>query len=383
MRWGLIGGGKGSQIGGAHRMASRLDGLFVPTAAALDVDPQRGRDYAIEVGFDPARSYGTWQELLAAESQRPAGERLDLVTVATPNVTHYAISRALLEAGFNVLCEKPLTMTVEEAEELGRIAAAGNAILGVNFGYSGYPMAIQAREMIRRGDLGDFRVVVVEFAFGWHAAGDDADNPRVRWRYDPAQAGISSIVADVGSHAFQMAQFLSGRRVTGLSADFAHCVAHRRLEDDALIAFRLEGGAVGRLWVSAVATGQIHGFGIRVFGSKGGLRWQQEQPNQLTWSPIGEPTRTLERSDAGLYPESDAGARITVGHPEGFVGAFANIYKGLHRAIRQARGEAVDGPALGFPPVQDGIDAVRLVHAAVRSAELRGAWVDPQTIQPM
>ena len=380
MRWGLIGGGEGSQIGEPHRMAARLDGLFALTACALDADAERGRAFGARVGFDPTRCYGTWQEMLQAEAARPAGDRLDLVTVATPNVTHYEISRAFLEAGFNVLCEKPLTMTVAEADALRAVAAASDRRFGVNFGYSGYPMAIQAREMVRNGDLGDIRVVNVEFAYGWHAAGDDADNPRVRWRYDPAQAGVSSVVADVGSHCFQMAQFVTGQSIASLSADFAHCVPGRQLEDDALIALRLDGGAVGRVWVSAVATGQIHGFGFRVFGSKGGLRWRQEQPNQLVWSVVGEPNRILERSDAGLYPAADAASRITVGHPEGFVDAFANIYRAMHDAIAGKTGEDA---LLGFPTVDDGADIVTMVHAAVRSAGLSGAWVDAKSQAPL
>lgn len=370
MRWGLIGGGKGSQIGEAHRMAARLDGLFTPTAAALDVDPERGRSFAVETGFDADRAYGTWQDMLAAERDRAEGERLDLVTIATPNATHHEIARAFLEAGFNVLCEKPLTMTTEEADDLIAVAGAGSALCAVNFGYSGYPMIVQAREMVRRGDLGDIRVVVVEFAHGSHAAGDDADNPRVRWRYDPAQAGVSSVVADIGSHAFHIAQFVTGQTISAISAHFDHCVAARALEDDALMAVRFDGGTVGRIWTSAIAVGQTHGFSLRVFGAKGGLRWHQEQPNQLAWTPIGAPTRILERSDAGLYPEAHTASRITVGHPEGFIGAFANIYKALHQAIA-----GTGSVTLAYPTVADGAAMVHLVHGAVRSAGQGGAWV--------
>lgn len=380
MRWGMIGGGKGSQIGDAHRIAARFDGLFSLTAAALDADPERGRAHAIEVGFDPARSYGTWREMLESEANRPAGERLDLVTVATPNATHYEICRAFLEAGFNVLCEKPLTMTTEEADVLQSVVEAGDVLCGVNFGYAGYPMVVQAREMVRRGDLGDIRVAVVEFAHGAHASGDDADNPRVRWRYDPAQSGVSSVVADIGTHAFQMAGFVTGQSIASISANFDHCIASRALEDDALMAVRFDGGAVGRIWTSAVAAGQTHGFCFRVFGAKGGLRWHQEAPNQLAWTPVGEPTRTLERGADNLYPESNAGSRIAVGHPEGMLGAFANNYRGLHTAIAARRNGAGAAPLIGYPPVEDGVATVYLVHAAAKSASLNGAWVDARTL---
>ena len=246
MRWGLIGGGRGSQIGEAHRIAARLDDLFVFSAGALDVDAAAGRAFGRELGLAADRSYGDWREMLKAESARPDGERLDLVTVATPNATHYEITKAFLEAGFNVLCEKPLTMNVEEADDLCATAASTGKVCAVNFGYSGYPMAIEARAMIAAGELGDIRVVMAEFAHGAHADANDAENPRVRWRYDPAQAGISSVVADIGVHVLQMAQFMTGQKVASLTAQFDHCVSGRELEDDALLSCRFDKGAVGR-----------------------------------------------------------------------------------------------------------------------------------------
>ena len=371
MRWGLIGGGRNSQIGEAHRIAARLDGLFALTAGALDIDPARSRELGAELGLAPARCYGDWTEMLAAEAALPKGQRLDLVTVATPNSTHFEITKALLEAGFNVLCEKPLTMDVAEAETLCTVAGASNTICAVNFGYSGYPMAIQARQMIQRGDLGDIRVVVAEFAYGFHAGGDDATNPRIRWRYDPAQAGISSVVADCGIHAMHMAEFMTGQKIVEVAAQFDHCVAGRQLEDDALLALRFSGNAVGRLWTSAIACGQMHGFSMRVFGSKGGLRWHQEFPNQLHWGPLGGATQILERGASSLYPESLDAGRIAIGHAEGMLEAFANIYRAIHRRI--ASGEAMLHQA-DFPTVFDGAGMVRAVHAAARSAASGGIW---------
>ncbi len=367
LRWGMIGGGKGSQIGEPHRIAARIDGLFSLTAGAFDIDAEKARSFAQELGVAALRSYGDWKEMLTAEKAMPADLRLDLITIATPNSTHFEITKAFLEAGFNVLCEKPLTMEVAEAEELCHIAAKSGKICGVNFGYSGYPMTIQAREMIRHGDLGDIRVVVAEFAHGFHAIGDDATNPRARWRYDPAQAGISAVVADCGIHAMHMAEFMTGQRITDIAAHFDRGVASRQLEDDAILALRFDGKTVGRVWTSAIATGSMHGFNIRVFGSKGGLRWSQEFPNQLIWSPINQPTQTLERSAPYLYPEAAAGGRIAVGHAEGMLVAFANIYRALSRNIK---GEAKGG----FPTVEDGANMVRAVHAAVKSDKAEGAW---------
>lgn len=382
MPWGQIGGGSGSQIGEAHRIAARLDGLFELKAAALDIDPANGKAFGLELGISHDRAYGDWREMLAKESSRPADHRLKLVTVATPNATHFEITKAFLEVGFNVLCEKPLTMTVEEADELCAIAAQSRGICAVNFGYSGYPMAIQAREMIKHGDLGQIRVAVAEFAHGFHANADDRNNPRIRWRYDPKQAGVSSVVADLGIHALHMAEFLTGQSIIQISAQFDHCVEGRLLEDDALLAYRFDGGAVGRLWASAVACGQPHGFSMRVFGSKGGLRWHQEYPNQLYWSPIDGSTQILERGDARLYPPAITASRIAIGHAEGMFGAFANIYRAISAAIdRDGLARNSTEPS-GYPDVRDGAAMVRAVHASAKSASMGGVWIDLRNMKP-
>ncbi len=372
MRWGLIGGGRGSQIGGVHRVGAQMDGLFTLAAGAMDIDPEKSRAFGVEVGLPPERSYGNWREMLATESAR-GDSRLDLVTVATPNNTHWEIAKSFLEAGFHVLCEKPLAMTVADAEDLVDTARRTGRICATNFGYSGYPMAIQAREMIRGGDLGEVRVMFVEFAAGFHAAGDDAENPRIRWRYDPEQMGVSSVVGDAGIHGLHMAQFLTAQRIAEVSAHFEHCVAGRQLEDDALLSCRFDGGAVGRFWFSMVATGQMHGFGFRAFGSRAGLRWRQEFPNQLHFSPVGDATRILERGDSALCPESLAASRITIGHAEGLHEAFANIYKAIHADI--ARDRLGEGKVENYPTAEAGADMVRAVQAAVQSAGTGGSWV--------
>jgi predicted dehydrogenase len=373
--WGLIGGGLGSQIGEAHRIAARLDGLYRLSAGALDIDPQRGQALAQDLGITPERTYDTWQDML--EGERGRDDRVQIVTVATPNATHFQIAKGFLEAGVHVLCEKPLTMTVAEAEEIGRVAGISGRLCAVNYGYSGYAMVRQARAMVARGDLGRVRVAVAEFAHGAHSDAADADNPRVRWRYDPAQAGVSSVLADCGSHALHMISYVIGQTLTSLSADFVSSVEGRRLEDDAQLALRYDGGAVGRLWTSAVAAGQVQGFTLRVFGEKGGLGWGQEHPNQLSWTPLGEPTRTLERGADYLTPEAQRASRITAGHAEGLFGAFGNIYRDLAEVIRaETNQSAVDPLALTYPTVEQGIEGVRAIHAAARSAGQNGAWIE-------
>ncbi len=323
LKWGLIGGGEGSQIGPAHRLAAGVDGAFELVAGALDHRPEAGRAFAGRLGIEADRAYGDWREMLAGESGRD--DRIDLVTVATPNATHFEITKAFLEAGFHVLCEKPMTMTVEEGEDVVRAVEASGRICAVNYGYSGYSLVRHMRAMVRRGDLGRVRLVVAEFAHGHHADAADADNPRVRWRYDPAQAGLSAQFADCGIHALHLVSFVVGQEVATLSADFASCVEGRRLEDDAMVNFRMDGGTIGRLWTSSVAIGRQHGLTLQVFGERGGLRWAQEQPNQLYWTPVGGRTEIIERGEAGLSPEADRASRVTIGHAEGMPLAFANI----------------------------------------------------------
>lgn len=361
LKWGLIGGGKGSQIGPAHRLGAQAHGLFEFTAGALDHDADAGRAYAEELGV---RGYGTWQEMLATE----AGQ-LDLVTVATPNATHFEIAKAALEAGFNVLCEKPMTMTVDEGEEIVRVAEATGKICAVNYCYSAYPMVRQARAMVRAGEIGAVRLVVTSFSHGHHGDATDADNPRVRWRYDPAMSGVSGQFADCGIHALHMASFICDDEVETLSADFASTIPSRVLEDDAMVNFRTTKGTVGRLWTSSVAIGRQHGFDIQVFGETGGLRWASEQPNQLIYTPVGGRTQIIEKGESGLHEDAQRLSRVAIAHPEGFPLAVANIYVDLAAAIQ---GEARDG----LPNAGDGLRSMAAVHSAVASAKDNGAWVD-------
>lgn len=375
LQWGMIGGGEGSQIGPAHRLGAGLDGLFEFTAGALDHRPDAGRDYGQRLGLASDRAYGDWRDMLAGETARD--DRVDLVTVATPNATHFEITKAFLQAGFHVLCEKPMTMTVEEGEEIVNLARETGKICAVNYGYSGYSLVRHMRAMVARGDLGQIRLVKAEFAHGHHADAADADNPRVRWRYDPAQAGVSAQFADCGIHALHMASFVTGQEVSRLSADTVSCIASRELEDDAMVNFRMDGGAVGRLWTSSVAIGRQHGLTLQVFGEKGGLRWSQEQPNQLYWMPLNERLQVIERGEANLSPEADRTTRVTIGHAEGMPLAFANIYTDLAEAIRARKeGRDMDPAANLYPRAEDGLRSMAAVVAVAQSGKADGAWMD-------
>ena len=367
LKWGMIGGGEGSQIGPAHRLGALADGRFELAAGALDHRPEVGREYAQRLGVSADRSYGNWQEMLAGERDRD--DRIDLVTVATPNSTHFEITKAFLEAGFNVLCEKPMTMNVEEGEEIVKVARASGKICAVNYCYSAYPMIRQARAMVQANEIGKIRLVVTNFSHGHHGDATDADNPRVRWRYDPAMAGVSGQFADCGIHALHMASFICNDEVEKLSADFVSTIASRELEDDAMVNFRMSRGTVGRLWTSSVAIGRQHGFEIQVFGETGGLRWASEQPNQLIYTPVGGRTQIIEKGEGGLHEDASRLSRVAIAHPEGFPLAVANIYCDLADAIE---GQERDG----LPTASDGVRSMAAVYAAVESAKQDCLWVD-------
>ena len=374
LKWGIVGGGDGSQIGFAHRSGAELDRLYFLSAGAFDIDPVKARRFAEELGVDSARAYGSWQEMLSTESART--DRLDLVTVATPNSTHFDIAAAFLDAGFNVLCEKPMTTTRETAERLVEIVSASGKIFAVNFGYTGYPLVRQMRSMVLNGEIGKVRLVKAEFAAGFLADAELDKNPRVRWRFDPQQAGASFVMADLGSHAMHLAVFVTGQSIYRLSADFAHGVAGRMLEDDALVAFRMDDGAIGRLWVSGLALGRTHGLTLQVFGESGSLIWRQEHPEQLLWTPLGQPTRILERGNSGLAESAIRANRITEGHPEGMVLAFANIYRDLAEVITaKLEDRPADPLSLSYPNAEEGRHMVDVVWAAAESSSNGSQWL--------
>ena len=371
LKWGMIGGGEGSQIGPAHRLGALADGLYEFAAAALDHRPEIGRNYAKSLGVPENRAYGDWNEMLTAEVKRK--DRIDLVTVATPNSTHFEITKAFLEAGFNVLCEKPMTMTVEQGEEIVKIADKARKLCIVNYCYSAYPMVRQARAMVQNGELGKIRLIVTNFSHGHHGDANDADNPRVRWRYDPQMAGVSGQFADCGIHALHMASFIGNDEVEVISADFASTIQGRELEDDAMVNFRMSSGIVGRLWTSSVAIGRQHGFDIQVFGEKGGLKWFSEQPNQLLFSKIGHRTEIIEKGENNLHEDASRLSRVAIAHPEGFPLAVANIYVDIASALN-------GDMRTNLPTASDGLRSMAAVYAATESAKNNGQWVDARPL---
>lgn len=367
LKWGMIGGGEGSQIGPAHRLGALADGLFEFSAAALDHRPDVGRTYAKSLGISEDRAYGDWKEMLTREKNRE--DRIDLVTVATPNSTHFEITKSFLEAGFNVLCEKPMTMTVDEGEEIVKIASKSGKLCTVNYCYSAYPMVRQARDMVQNGELGKIRLIVTNFSHGHHGNAEDANNPRVRWRYDPQMAGVSGQFADCGIHALHMASFIGNDEVESVSADFASTIKGRELEDDAMVNFRMSSGIVGRLWTSSVAIGRQHGFDIQVFGEKAGLKWKSEHPNQLIYSKVGNRTEIIEKGENNLCEDALRLSRVAIAHPEGFPLAVANIYVDIAATIKGEK-------RANLPTASDGLRSMAAVYSATESAKNNGKWTD-------
>jgi predicted dehydrogenase len=374
IRLGMVGGGQGAFIGAVHRMAARLDGNYELCAGALSSDPDRAVYSAREIGLPEDRSYASYQDMIAGEALRNDG--IEVVAVVTPNHLHFPVTKACLEAGLHVICDKPLTVTVAEAQELRRIAKAADRLLAVTYNYSGYPMIRQAQEMIARGDLGKIRVVQGEYAQDWLSRDiESSGQKQAGWRTDPARSGAGGCIGDIGTHIYHLIGFVTGLEVESLCAELSTFVAGRKLDDNAHLMLRFRGGARGMIWASQVAAGCENGLQLRVFGDKGGIVWRQENPNELIFSPLGEPARRLTRGGAGTGEAAARLTRIPAGHPEGYLEGFANIYGEIAAAIHAAR----DGPSLAddvcYPTGADGEKGVAFIDAAVRSSAADAEWV--------
>jgi predicted dehydrogenase len=378
LRLGMVGGGDGAYIGNIHRLASRLDGAWQLVAGAFDVHPARGRAFALSQGIDEARSYGTYQELIAGEAVRE--DRVDAVAICTPNFTHYPIAQALIEAGFDVICEKPLTATLDDAVALEKLARDSGKFVGVTYTYSGYPMVHEARVRIARGEIGKVRSLQVEYPLEWMATAIEAQgNAQAAWRTDPKKNGRGGSIGDIGTHAYHLAGFVTGLKLKSLTADLATFVEGRALDDNAHVMMRYEGGARGLLWSSQVALGNSNGVRLRVFGERGSLQWFQEQPNELIYTPLGGRVQTIKRGTDDLSDDAKARTRTPPGHPEGYLEAFANLYAGFAEAIRARREGRKPGPlGQNVPLAYDGLKGVAFVEAVVDSAESKTpVWLTP------
>jgi predicted dehydrogenase len=377
IRWGMVGGGGSSQIGYIHRNAALRDNIFVLVAGAFDIDPARGRAFGVELGLEEARSYSDYATMFAAEAARADG--IEAVSIATPNNTHFAICKAALEHDLHVVCEKPLCFTVAEAQELKELSEARGRIVGVTYGYSGHQMIEQARAMVKNGDLGEIRIVNLQFAHGFHSAPVEQQNPATRWRVDPKFAGPSYVLGDIGTHPLYISEvILPHLKIKRLLCTRQSFVKSRApLEDNAVTLMEYDNGAVATIWSSAVNAGAMHSQKVRIVGEKASIEWWDEHPNQLSYEIQGEPVRILDRGMEYLYPEARIDDRIGTGHAEGLFEAWANLYRRFGSAIR---GESGQGPKgienLSFPGVDAGLEGVRWVENCVRSADAGAVWVD-------
>jgi len=380
VRLGMVGGGQGAFIGGVHRMAARLDGKYHLVAGALSSDPGRAHASAKELGIASERSYGSFAEMAAAEARRPDG--IEAVAIVTPNHMHWPAAKAFIEAGIHVICDKPLTSTLEDAEALAAAAATSAKLFVLTHNYTGYPMIRQARAMVSEGLLGEIRLVQAEYVQDWLSERiEETGQKQAAWRTDPARSGAGGAIGDIGTHAYNLGCFVSCLVAQELAADLDAFVEGRALDDNAHVMLRYKpskpGGrsAKGLLWASQVAPGNENALTLRVYGDKGGLDWHQENPNQLWFTPLGQAKRLITRGGAGANEAAAQVTRIPSGHPEGYLEAFATLYSETADAIRAARSGATAKPPALVPGVEDGLAGMRFVAACVNSSRGNAAWV--------
>ena len=369
LRLGMVGGGRDAFIGAVHRIAARIDDQYELVAGAFSSNPEKALASAQDLGVP--RAYTSFAEMAAKESRRKDG--IDAVAIVTPNHMHAPVAMQFLKRGIHVICDKPLTATLPEAKKLVKAAEASGVVFALTHNYTGYPMVRQMKAMIEAGDLGELRLVNVEYIQDWLT--EAVDNKQADWRTDPARSGVGGSTGDIGTHAFNLANFVSGLTLDTLAADLTSFVPGRRVDDNGHVLMRYKGGAKGMLWCSQVAPGNENGLRLRIYGTKGGLEWAQEDPNYLWFTPFGQPKRLITRGGAGSGPDAARVSRIPPGHPEGYLEGFATIYTEAARAIRAAKSGTPLPEGTTFPGLKEGLEGVAFVDACVRSSARNGAWV--------
>lgn len=370
IRMGMVGGGQGAFIGAVHRMAAALDGQIELVCGAFSSDPTRSKASGQALFLPPERVYGSYEEMMEAESRLPEGERMDFVSIVTPNHAHFGPAKTALEHGFHVVCDKPLCLTMQEALELEALTQRTSLLFALTHNYTGYPMVKQARAMIRAGELGVIRKVVAEYPQGWLSTFLEGSNQKqAAWRTDPARSGAAGAMGDIGTHAENLLEYITGLEISDLFADLTTFVQGRKLDDDGSVLLRFHGGAKGILFASQIAAGEENNLRIRVYGEKGGLEWAQMEPNSLVVRWLDKPTQVLRTGVGPLAPEAQAHARIPAGHPEGYLEAFANIYRNFAFAVRARMAGAAPDPLYDFPTVSDGVRGMRFVERVVEASK--------------
>jgi len=377
LRLGMVGGGRDAFIGAVHRIAARIDDRYELVAGCFSSTAEKSKASAADLGVAADRAYGSFEEMARAEAARDDG--IDVVAIVTPNDVHYPAARAFLEAGIHVICDKPMTTAASDAEALAELVDRSGRVFVLTHNYTGYPMVRQARAMVDAGELGRIRVVQAEYAQDWLATPLEATGQKqAGWRTDPARSGPAGATGDIATHAYNLACFVTGLKLSSLCAELTTFVEGRRLDDNSQMMLRFEGGARGALWASQVAVGTENRLTLRVYGEKGGLSWAQEDPNYLHFTPLGEPPRLITRGGSGALPVAGRVTRVPAGHPEGYLEGFATIYSDaaelIHAALERRQ---PDAGALLVPDVRAGVDGVRFIEAVVKSSSEGGVWVEP------
>lgn len=374
LRMGMIGGGTGSFIGDVHRKAAAIDGQIELVCGAFNSTAEKSKASGKALFLDENRCYATFEDMILAEKNLPEGERMDFVSITTPNHLHFAPAKMALENGFHVVCDKPMTLTIEEAKELIKIVERTGLLFALTHNYTGHPMVRQAKAMVANGDLGPIRKVQVQYLQGWLSTPvEKTGSKQAAWRVDPSKSGIGGALGDIGTHAENLTEFITGLKIAELAADLGRFGEGRILDDDGNVLLRLENGAKGTMSFSQIATGEENNLAIRVYGEKGSLEWQQENPNELVTRWLSEPKKIFTPNGNGLYPEAAAISRIPAGHPEGYLEAFATVYRAFAQHLTAVLEEkTIDNP--GYPTVYDGLRGLQFIYAAVQSDSNNAAW---------
>lgn len=372
----MVGGGQGAFIGAVHRIAAAMDGQIELVCGAFSSDPQRSKDSGADLFLAPDRCYATYEEMIEREAALPADQRMEFVSIVTPNHVHFPAAKAALEAGFHVMSDKPATLDLAEAKALQKIVEETGLLYGLTHNYTGYPMVKQARDMVAAGDLGKIRKVVVEYPQGWLATKlEDTGQKQAAWRSDPKKSGAAGAFGDIGSHAENLAEFISGLPIAELAADITTFVDGRLLDDDGNVLLRFEGGAKGILHCSQISVGEENNLNIRVWGEKGGLEWHQTEPNTLLVKWNDQPDQIYRTGTGYLGGNAASATRTPPGHPEGYLEAFANLYRNFANHVRAvADGVEPDAVALDYPRISDGVRGMAFIEAVVASSKANAAW---------
>lgn len=378
IRYGMVGGGRGAFIGAVHRIAANIDGQIELVAGAFSSDPEKSKASGADFFLSPDRVYGSYQELVTQEAALPADQRIDFVSIVTPNHVHFPAAKAALEAGFHVLSDKPATFNLAEAKELAAIVKKTGRLYGLTHNYTGYPLVKEARHLVHSGKLGKIRKVVVEYPQGWLATRLEASGQKqAAWRTDPKRSGAAGCIGDIGTHAENLAEYITGLQISELAADLTAFVKGRKLDDDGNVLLRFKGGAKGVLHSSQISVGEENNLNIRVYGELGGLEWHQKEPNTLLVKWMDQPMQVYRTANGYLSDAAKAAGRTPPSHPEGYLEAFANIYKNFATAIRARQAGkklAKDDVANDYPKIEDGVRGMAFIEAVVASSKANAAW---------